>query len=204
MREYVRFSKHRKLHYAITELLDLLESTLILVFCTILVFTYVVCLATVQGDSMVPTLEDQEQLLVLSIYPEPACGDIIIANSQEAVFYDEAGGLCSAEGLGKSIVKRVIATAGQTVDITEDGHVVVDNLQLSEPYIDGDLTAIPTYHGAFTYPVEVPEGYVFVLGDNRSISKDSRYADVGFIPLEDVEGKVIFRFFPFDRIGTVA
>jgi signal peptidase I len=104
-------------------------------------------------------------------------------------------------GLNKRIVKRVIATGGQEVKINfENGDVLVDGKLLDEPYIK-NLTNLD--ENAFKYPFVVPEGYVFVLGDNRAMSKDSRHPNVGLVQEDYIIGKIIFRIFPFDKIGFV-
>lgn len=113
----------------------------------------------------------------------------------------ETGDLTHTIGLEKRIVKRLIAQPGQTVDIDfSAGVVYVDGEALSEPYISA-----PTYidNGALYYPFTVPEGYYFVLGDNRPVSMDSRHPDVGLVHERDVVGKVILRILPLNAFGTV-
>lgn len=203
MREYVRFSKNKTVQRLITEMLDLLEMALLCAFCIILLFSYVFHLATVQGDSMVPTLQDQDQLLVSMLDKTPDCGDVVIINAQEATLMDENGALYTQEGLGKCIVKRVIAVGGQKLDIDfENGIVYVDDQAVEEEYVQ-DLTTLPVHEGAFSYPIEIPEGYLFVMGDNRNVSKDSRYRDVGLIAEEDVDGRVLLRLYPWEAFGPV-
>lgn len=203
MREYVRFSKHRIVHRIVGECLDLLEMTLITVFCVILLFTYVLHVATVQGSSMEPTLIHEDKLLVLQLHGAPDYGDIVIIDSQQAALLDEQNQICLSSGLGKSIVKRVIAVGGQELNIDfEAGVVTVDGEVLEEPYINA-LTTVPKNSGAFTYPLTIPEGYLFVMGDNRGVSKDSRYPDVGLIDEDTVEGKVLMRLYPFSKFGIV-
>ncbi len=185
------------------DVLDMLEIALICAFCIVLLFTYVFELATVQGDSMVPTMLDQDQLLILQLDGHPDCGDVVIIDAQRAALLDDNGSLTAAEGLGKCIVKRVIATGGQTLDIDfENGIVTVDGKALEEPYIK-DPTTVPVNGGAFDYPIVIPEGYLFVMGDNRNISKDSRYRDVGLVSEQDVEGTVLLRLYPWKDFGPV-
>jgi signal peptidase I len=142
--------------------------------------------ASVEGSSMVPTLADGDRLVFTDIDYTPKQGDIVIVDS---------------EGLGKFIVKRVIATAGQTIDIDfVMGTVTVDGVLLDEPYINA-----PTMldEGGHTYPAVVPADSVFVMGDNRMHSTDSRSDKVGFVNNQDIFGKVLIRVFPFDDIGFV-
>ncbi len=202
MREYIRFSKHKGVHRIICELLDLLETAFIALFCIILLYTYVLDHALVQGASMEPTLTDGNKLLMSRIYPEPECGDVVIIDAQEAVLFEEDGTLYSSEGLGKIIVKRVIAVGGQELDIRfDEGIVYVDDVPLDEAYVKMPTTT--PVSGAFEYPITIPEGYVFVLGDNRDISKDSRYSDVGLIPESAILGKVLVRVSPLPEFGLV-
>ena len=129
--------------------------------------------------------------------------DIIIIKSEKAhLFADESETeVIESDGLNKRIVKRVIATEGQTVDIDfELGDVYVDGEKIYESYI-ADLTTRD--EGAFDYPITIPEGYLFVMGDNRMWSKDSRHPEVGLIKNEDVSGHVILRIAPFEKFGFI-
>ena len=136
----------------------------------------------VSGTSMTNTLKDGDYLLVLSnvFYRNPDQGDIIVVS--KSTFDD-----------GKPIVKRVIATEGQTVDIDFDlGVVYVDGIALDEPY-----TKTPTtLQEGVTFPLVVEEDCVFVLGDNRNGSRDSRYPDIGQIHEKEIIGKVLLIFLP--------
>lgn len=96
------------------------------------------------------------------------------------------------------LIKRVIATGGQTVDLV-DGRVYVDGVALDEPYTLGKPSN--DLHSGIEYPYTVPEGFVWVMGDNRTNSADSRA--FGAIPLDSVTGRAVFRYWPLDRIGTL-
>ena len=102
--------------------------------------------------------------------------------------------------MNHSLVKRVIATGGQTINIDAvAGKVYVDDKELDEPYI-----LEPTYvAGNIKYPFVVPEGTLFVMGDNRNVSLDSRSDRIGTIDERYIKGKVWFRIYPFNRIGVV-
>ncbi len=139
----------------------------------------------VVGDSMFPTLHNMDRIILTASYGEPEYGDIVVTcqPSKTPLIPDV-------------LVKRVIATEGQTIDIDFlSGIVYVDGVALDEPYINE-----PTHDREnFTEPVTVPEGYVFVMGDNRNNSTDSRDHRVGLIREEYILGEALFRIAPFGR-----
>lgn len=149
-----------------------------MVMITVL-FSFCVRFVGVDGNSMEPTLHDNDWLIVSAVNPEIKHGDIVISTQPNA--FDEP------------LVKRVIAKGGQTVDIDfEKGEVYVDGEQLDEPYI-ADLTH--TSEGV-TFPLLVPEGTLFLMGDNRNDSTDSRSPMVGCVDERYVLGVVQYRIMP--------
>ena len=176
-----------------------LHDLVYLVAGIVLVFLLCFRIVVVSGDSMYDTLVDGDYLLLLSnvFYQEPQQGDIIVACKED---YEN----------GTPIIKRVIATEGQTVDINfRTGTVYVDGIALEEDYI---YTSTTNDEGV-TFPLVVDEGCVFVLGDNRGRSKDSRSPQIGLIDTREIVGKAIILIFPgtgygntkpqFERIGGI-
>lgn len=183
------------------DLLDLIESILCSVFLVFLVFTFLFRIATVEGASMVPTLVNGDRLIISELGYTPQQGDVVIINARKSYQLDSAQQVVESEGLNKLIVKRIIALGGQKVDIDfNTGTVTVDDQVLQEGYIN---TLTTRDEGGMQFPVVVPEGYVFVLGDNRDISKDSRHPNVGFVPESEIMGKALLRVFPPDKFGKV-
>ncbi|MBE6020528.1 MAG: signal peptidase I [Clostridiales bacterium] len=162
--------------------------TIIIPIVVALLILQIIRPTLVQQQSMLPTVEPNDYLIVYKLAYKlgggPDNGDIIVFESD----------LEMDDGSNKYLIKRVIATEGQTIQIT-DGEVYVDGVQLEEPYINGGYTP------GDVLPVEVPEDSVFVMGDNRPNSTDSRNSDVGFVKEDTIMGKVVFRLFPFNKIG---
>ena len=143
-----------------------------------LVFTFAVRIVQVDGSSMNPSLYSGERLLIAT-FLQPDYGDVVVTDSY--IPY------------GKPLVKRVIGKAGDTIDIDfEQGIVYVDGEALDESaYLENGTT---TQSSDYTYPLTVPKGHVFVLGDNRGYSTDSRSSDLGMVDARYVIGKVQFAF----------
>lgn len=166
---------------------DLMGTMVIAIAVILLLMTFFCRQVTVDGDSMNDTLHNNDRLLVQCMNYTPKCGDIVIVT--HGISLDEP------------IIKRVIATAGQTLEIDyETGDVIVDGVLLKEPYAKGITRAV--WDGG-SVPDVIPEGYIFVMGDNRENSVDSRSARVGLVPVENVMGKAFARIFPFDKIGNI-
>lgn len=181
------------------EFLDLLKDLSYMLAVTILLFLFFFRLAVVDGSSMVPTLYNEDRLLLLSnfLYSDYKPGDVVVVH--EKGFTQNF-----------NLVKRVIAHEGQTVDIDFDaGIVYLDGEPQEEPYVN---TPTNLYEGMM-FPVTVPEGKFFVMGDNRNNSKDSRDPEVGFVDRSEIFGKAVVLYFPgptantdkreFSRIGAV-
>ena len=149
-------------------------------------FSFCVRLVDVVGDSMNPTLVNGDKIIVSNLFYDPKPGDIIVFRKDE--YRDEP------------LVKRVIAVEGQTVNIDfERGIVYVDGEPIDEPYI-----AEPTTEPLdFTGEITVDEGCVFVMGDNRNHSTDSRYSLIGQVDERCIMGKVYFTLFPIKNFGSV-
>ncbi len=160
-----------------------LESAVIIL---ILLFSLVLRPAAVIGNSMLPSFSGGDRVACVHSFSGYERGDVIIIS--HATRKDE------------SIIKRVIAVGGDTVDIDfYKGTVSVNGRELDEPYVNTPTNL--SYD--MTFPVTVPEGKLFVLGDNRNDSLDSRSTDIGFINENKVLGKVVFRFYPFDKIEII-
>ena len=157
----------------------------------VLVFTFFGRLTRVDGNSMDYTLQNNELLLVWSLGYTPQQGDIVVLNKTTATHLD-----------GVAIVKRVIAVGGQTVDIDYDTSTVyVDGEPLDEPYIWEPMVYI--YGDRGSTHIEVPEGSIFAMGDNRNGSDDSRDNLIGTIDEDYVLGKAVFSIFPFSKFGPL-
>lgn len=182
---------------------EIIETMFISAFIITMFFTFILRMATVKGESMLPTLKPDERILISSWGENYKLGDIVVIDSQEAVVFTDDGQLEYRNGLGKQIIKRVIAVGGDKLDIDfKKGLVSVNDKILNESYITG-LTHFD--EGAFTgkYPFTVPEGYVFVLGDNRGISKDSRDISIGLVSEESIIGKAVMKVAPLKNIGFI-
>ena len=156
-----------------------------LIVC-ILIFTFFARVIGVVGGSMLPTLEEGDRLIISKLFYKPKYGDIVVLRKES--FKKDP------------IIKRVIATEGQTVDIDfESGIVYVDDVPLDEPYVNSPTNEVEDFDEAIT----VPEGCVFVLGDNRNRSTDSRSDLIACVDTRLILGKAYLRIAPFNKFGLM-
>ena len=169
-----------------SEIYDWMQSLVSALLICVLVFAFFVRIIGIIGSSMVPTFHDKDSVIISNILYEPKQGDVIVL--RKLAFEEEP------------IIKRVIAVAGQTVNIDfEKGIVYVDGIALDEPYI-----AEPTHNALdFDGEITVPENCVFVMGDNRNNSTDSRRSVIGCVDKRYILGKVLLRILPLNKFGTI-
>ncbi len=168
------------------EIFDWLQSIVFAVIACVLLFMFVARVVTVDGGSMNPTLLHGDRLIVSNLSKNYVQGDVIV--------------FVAPEYMDEPLVKRIIATEGQLVEINFDkGIVKVDEQELYEPYI-AELTADQQ---DFDEPIQVPEGCVFVMGDNRNRSTDSRTEEIGCVDTRYILGKAYFVMFPMKSFGPI-
>ena len=172
-------------------LYEWLEEIVIALTLVILVFTFLFRVVTVTGESMLPNFVEGQKLIVTNLGHSVEQGTVVVITNV----------------LNEPLIKRVIATEGQTVDIDyETGVVYVDGEAVDETQfgLENGITTRPySTLEAMVFPQTVPEGCVFVLGDNRSVSKDSRYTEVGMVDTRHILGEAVFTLYPFDRFGVI-
>lgn len=182
-------------------ILDVLEPIIIAICAVFLIFMSGVRLCRVDGNSMLNTLHDGENLIVCNWFYQPKTGDIIVFHQTSE----------KDLRLNEPIVKRVIATEGQfvlidaenaTVYVSDDKEITAEDA-LIEPYAYLEFDRMLDSYNASGKLMEIPPNCVFVLGDNRNGSTDSRYDVIGFVDQRRILGKVILRVTPFKKFGSI-
>ncbi len=170
------------------ELFGELKVLVVVLTATILIFHFLTQLIVVVGSSMYPTLYDGDLVLAWRLNYQPETGDVVIVHKETDVIHE-------------NIVKRVIATGGQTVELDYDQNAVyVDGVRLEEGYINLE-EADPMEVRGDVVSIDVPEGSIFVMGDNRNHSTDSRFTvELGIVDEGYIIGKGLFVFFPFNHL----
>lgn len=157
-----------------------------LIICVV-IFAFFVRLIDVRGTSMNPTLSNGDKMLVSGMFYEPKAGDVVVFKKDE---YDPE----------RALVKRVIATEGQVINMDFDrGIVYVDGVPLEEDYIMEPTTNKIDFIG----PQTVPEGCVFVMGDNRNASTDSRKKEIGMVDTRLILGKAYMVVYPLSQVRAI-
>ena len=162
---------------------EMFKSVIFLFAIISILFTFFVKDVNIDGQSMKNTLFDGDKAILTSFLYTPEVGDIVAIDAEQQI--------------GKTIIKRVIATEGQTIKIDYDkNRVIVDGIVIDDDYV-ASPTIMPTI--GWDVPETVPEGYVFVMGDNRSVSLDSRSGSIQLIPKTMILGKAQFVIYPFEH-----
>ncbi|MDE6775283.1 MAG: signal peptidase I [Ruminococcus sp.] len=197
------------------DIIDIAESTICTVFVIVMLFTYLLRPVNIIGHSMVPTLNNTytgerantnqtDKVLMSTVFFNVKYGDILVIEKDKNYLLDENGEVYQPDdaAINECIIKRVIACGGQTVDI-RNNQVIVDGEVINEPYIAENSTTDDL--GAFTgqYPITVPEGYYFVMGDNRNHSTDSRARSIGLVKKDQIYGKAILKYYPIDEFDIL-
>lgn len=199
--------KNEEKQSVIAEIFDYYELCIFSICAVIVIFSFFIRLCRVDGQSMEDTLHNNEMLVVSDIFYTPKRGDVIV--------FHQTGGQNQdiySFSLNEPIVKRVIATAGEWIDIKlADGRLEVTiydssmekKYTLSEDYAkySGSPSWNPT--GYHEYPMQIPKGYVFVMGDNRWHSTDSRSTLIGLVDTRRILGRAVLRLTPFSKFGSI-
>jgi signal peptidase I len=169
------------------EIYDWIESIIFSLVTVVLFFTFAFRIVGVQGQSMQQTLQDKDRLILTSYFYEPKHGDVVVVSRKD--------------NLAEPLIKRIIATEGETVNIDYNTNTVyVNGKPVNQPYVnpittDGDIMRPIDPGSALKLPLTVQKGYVFVMGDNRNNSLDSRFNTVGPLEKTQILGKAVFRIY---------
>lgn len=182
------------------EIFDYFELFIVSACAVLILFSFATRICRVDGPSMLNTLHDSEMLLVTDLFYAPERGDIVV--------FHQTGD--QPNDLNEPIVKRVIATEGEWIDINNVNgklQVTVYDSNYQNPIVLDEYYARYDdgvgYYKYDSYPIQVPEGCTFVMGDNRGVSLDSRSSTIGFVDNRRILGKVVCRVLPFDKFGLI-
>jgi len=181
MEKHRRYTFRQNSRRAAIAVYDWIAAVVVALIAIVLVLTYILRVVGVDGDSMVPTLLDGDRLLLTYAEAKYDQGDIVVIDRYN----------------NEPLIKRVIAVGGDTIEIV-DTQVYVNNVMLVEPYINGTTIARD-----MNKKVVVPSGYVFVMGDNRTVSKDSRMNEIGLISEKDIVGRARWCIWPPTSFGSI-
>lgn len=192
MEKQHREIKSEKPHTIFNELFDWLDAIIWAIVIVVIIFTFALRVVGIKGSSMENTLFEGDKVAITHMLYTPQRGDIVVISRNYS--NDNTGTGEYAE----PIIKRVIATEGQWVDIDfEEGIVYVDGVALEEPYTKMSTTV----EHDVKFPLKVTKGHVFVLGDNRDVSNDSRSTSIGLVDEKYILGKAFYRILPFQSMG---
>ena len=169
------------------ETYDWIQSVISALIICVCLFTFCIRLIDVVGTSMVPTLRDGNKMLVSGLFYEPKRGDVVVFKKDQ---YDPQ----------KALVKRVIAVEGDTINIDFDKGIVYVN---GEPVEEDYIAELTKNKLDFIGPKTVPESCVFVMGDNRNGSRDSRDSRIGMVDKRLIIGRAYTVVYPFDNFGSI-
>ncbi len=181
---------------------DIIVSAVVVI---VLLFTFCFAVVGVDGSSMETTLhggakdnmtDHADRLVISNFFYKPKQGDIVVISRNYGNAFGEEANMSQ-----EPIIKRVIATEGQTVDIDyKNNKVYVDGKELEEPYV---CSPTVEHENGVSFPLTVEKGHVFVLGDNRAVSLDSRSKSIGQVDVRYILGKALFRIMPLDEFGGI-
>jgi len=193
VKRQLRFEEEAEPRTAMHEIFEWVDSVAVAITVVVILFTFIFRIVGIIGPSMKETLHQDDKLIISNFMYTPERGDIVVISRN---YINEANDQVYQSS--EPIIKRVIATENQVVDIDfETGIVYVEGSALDEPY----TRTLTNNQYDIDFPIRVSEGHVFVLGDNRAESLDSRSSQIGLVDKRYILGKALFRIYPFDQFG---